>query len=288
MKPSLTLIILCFSLQVIAQKSPRLDSIKMVLEAASDSDQKPRIYLVDTLIKQYGNNSTQVTDYWKYLAAQDSINKKTVISILNTYGWPTPGETSKKASEAIFMVIQHTDIETQIKYLPAVKKAIDEGKIEPAKYAFLSDRIKMNTGYYQTYGTQIGSDYKGNLCFWPIEDELNVNKRRAVLGLDSIQEYAKNFNLVYQAPKVDSLKGNVIIDFSAYGADRHGVPAVNVYALGNKPIGKTNADGEVRVIIPRQMLQLAFVFQKQGFKPATFIEKEKGDVFYVNVVLDKL
>ena len=287
MKLCFTVIILCLSLSVKAQNRRQLDSIKLVLEQTYDHDQQPRFFL-DTLQRRYGSNSPEVNKYWQYINAQDSTNRKVVASIIDTYGWLSPDETSPKANAAIILVIQHADIETQIKYLPALKNAISEGKVKPDKYAYLSDRIKMNTGYYQTYGTQIGSDYKGNLCFWPIEDEPDVNKRRVSMGLDSIQYYAKNFNIVYKAPKADSLKGNVIITCFTNDQNQHALRFVNIYASGNKLIGQTNADGVLRVIIPRGMLNAPFVFQKQGFKTSTFIEKGNGDVFYVHVLLSKL
>ncbi len=37
--------------------------------------------------------------------------------------------------------------------------------------------------------------------FFPIEDEANVNKRRAAVGLEPLEEYAKHFGIDYVLPK---------------------------------------------------------------------------------------
>ncbi len=37
--------------------------------------------------------------------------------------------------------------------------------------------------------------------FHPIEDEINVDQRRAAVGLGPLAEYAKRFGFVYEPPK---------------------------------------------------------------------------------------
>jgi hypothetical protein len=36
--------------------------------------------------------------------------------------------------------------------------------------------------------------------FHPIDDELNVNERRASMGLEPLEEYAKRFGFIYRLP----------------------------------------------------------------------------------------
>ena len=37
--------------------------------------------------------------------------------------------------------------------------------------------------------------------FFPVKDEINVNKRRAFVGLQPLEEYAKYFGINYILPK---------------------------------------------------------------------------------------
>lgn len=68
----------------------------------------------------------------------------------------------------------------------------------------MKDRILMNEGKKQIYGTQLASrkdDEGGNTLdyyVWPIEDNENVEKLRKEMGFTkSISEYAKEWNTEY-------------------------------------------------------------------------------------------
>ena len=55
----------------------------------------------------------------------------------------------------------------------------------------LEDRILVNSGEKQIYGTQFyweESDGQKILKFYPIEDESNLNQRRAEMGLGTFEE----------------------------------------------------------------------------------------------------
>jgi len=276
----------CIPLFASAQSRKTLDSLTNVLQQVYNDDQLPRYHL-DSLHSQYGENSPEVLSYWKVVNLKDSINQQKVIPIINRYGWLSADQTSVNANSALFLIIQHANVKVQTKYLPALEKAIHQGKANPISYAYLSDRIKMFTDHYQTYGTQIGGDYKGNYCFWPIEDEPHVNARRKLMGLDSIQQYAKNFNIKYKATVLDSLKDNVIINCFVADANNHNLDFVKVY-LASKLIAITNIDGFFRVIIPASKLNSSLLFIKKGYKSTSLIEKTGHDVYYSNATLEKL
>lgn len=287
MKTLFTCILSVAMLLAKAQNRLPLDSIKTVLEDVFTIDQSPRFNL-DSLQQKYGVNSKEVMEYWKLINTTDSLNKIAVTAIIDRYGWLGATETSVKANTALFLVIQHADVQTQLRYLPVLKKAIGQGKAEPANYAYLYDRVRMNTGFYQLYGTQVGGDYKGNLIFWPIADEPHVNQRRKALGLNPMQDYAKNFNIIYKAPRIDLLNGKVIIN--GYVADEHqnALAGVKVYISSKKLVTQTNHDGAYRLILPRPALRSAFIFRKKGFRSTTYNANEKGDVFYISTLLQAI
>ena len=66
--------------------------------------------------------------------------------------------------------------------------------------ALLIDRIRVYKGQKQLYGTQVKMESTRQKSFDAIEDEKNVNKRRAEVGLGPLEEYAKQFGFEYKLP----------------------------------------------------------------------------------------
>ena len=82
-----------------------------------------------------------------------------------------------------------------------MQEAVKKGKAQPQALALLEDRILTNQGKEQIYGSQVRINESGKFEFFPIKDEPNVNKRRASVGLGTLEEYAKYFNINYVLPK---------------------------------------------------------------------------------------
>ncbi len=285
MKNNIIVLFLLLSSSIFSQNRIILDSLTTVLEQVFDEDQKLR-YSLDSVQRRYGNSSAEVNLFWRHINKQDSLNRKIVISIIDAYGWLSESETSLKANTSLFLVIQHADVETQIKYLPVLKKAIKEGNAQKEHYAYLVDRVNMKKGKYQIYGTQIGGDYKGNLCIWPIEDELNVNKRRKLLGLNSIEEYAKNSDVPYTPPAIDSLKGNVIINGYIKDSNQLALDSVEVYTTAGKFLAQTDRNGVFRIIVKKSILSSRLIFKKDRFKNGAFdFKKSNEDVLFIDFTL---
>ncbi len=156
---------------------------------------------LDSVQKKYGPDSKQMQALWKKIEEKDSIDLEIVTSILNRKGWLGPDEVGQRASEALWLVIQHADSLTQVTWLPVMKTAVEQGKAQPDELALLEDRILVTQGKKQIYGSQVHSDPKtGKMNFFPIEDEPNVNKRRATVGLGPLEEYGAFFGIDYHLP----------------------------------------------------------------------------------------
>ncbi len=81
-----------------------------------------------------------------------------------------------------------------------MREAVSNGKAVPQYLAMLEDRVLVRQGKKQTYGSQLETDNKTQkYIFSPIDDELNVNKRRASVGLSPIEEYAKMMGVEYKS-----------------------------------------------------------------------------------------
>ena len=131
----------------------------------------------------------------------DYYNTIKVKAILDKYGWLGADSIGNQGNTTLFLVIQHSDIATMKKYLPMMRKAVIDRKAKGYQWALLEDRVALFTVGKQIYGSQIGRDQMtGKNFVSPIKDEINVNKRRANVGLEPLEQYAKEFDIDYKLP----------------------------------------------------------------------------------------
>jgi hypothetical protein len=272
------------------QTKKQLDSIRIVLEQTLITDQQYRDQW-DSVQSKYGFNSPGFIELLKKTIAQDSINMITVGNIINKYGWLGKEQTSPDANDALFLVIQHATLPSQLTYLPVMKKAVAEKKAKATDYALLVDRTNMRQGKFQIYGSQINSDANGHLHIFPIFDEPNLNRRRKSVGLPPMQEYFKKFNqqLAYSLPKTDKYKNKIVINGSAKDIQQNQIlPNVGVY-FNNVLIAKTDSSGFFETAIDSRYKGRAIVFRKQNFELFTFITNlSSKDVIEINPLLRKI
>jgi Family of unknown function (DUF6624)/PQQ-like domain len=178
-----------------------IKDLRAELERMMEEDQKFRTRL-DEVEKKYGPNSKELAALWKEQAEIDNRLLKRLEEIIGQYGWPGRSLVGADASLAAFLIIQHADYEYQKKYFPLIKEAMKKGEIRPQDVALLEDRILMREGKKQIYGSQLTrNDATGKYELWPVEDEENLDNRRASVGLEPIAEYLKRFGVTYTTPK---------------------------------------------------------------------------------------
>jgi hypothetical protein len=170
----------------------KLDSIYV-------EDQKYR-KMIDEYRDKYGNNSKEMKDLWKIIQEKDSFNLIEVSAILDKYGWLGPMVVGGTGNNTLFLVIQHSDLKTQEKYLPMMKDAVAKNNAYPSQLALLIDRIEMRNGRPQVYGSQINTKDGKNVVY-EIIDEKNVNKRRAEVGLEPLENYVRHWGIEYKLPE---------------------------------------------------------------------------------------
>jgi hypothetical protein len=162
--------------------------------------------------KQYGFKSSVADSLAQIMIKIDSINLQKIENILDKKGWAGKDLVGEQANMTIFLVIQHSDLETQKKYLPMMREAVKKGNANAANLALLEDRIAMWEGRKQIYGSQLYYDEKkGKYFVSPIEDPDNVDKIRAEVGLGPISEYVKNWGIEWnleEYKKEQMLKNN--------------------------------------------------------------------------------
>lgn len=117
-------------------------------------------------------------------------NAQVLDGIIDKIGYPTIDKVGKEASEATWMVIQHSigNPNFMKKSFDLLKKAIDENRADPINLAYLADRIAVFEGKYQLYGTQFDWDEKGELSPNIFDEMEKVNQRRKEIGLNNMEE----------------------------------------------------------------------------------------------------
>ena len=132
----------------------------------------------------------EVIEYALKMEETDSTNLASVSRILDTYGWPSG--LSDEANKAIFLVIDHSDLKTMNKYIGLFRDAVEKGFLSMNDLVTMEDRMLMNAGKPQKYGTQAYSlveDGKTVIYIWPVEDPDKLDALRMSVGLIPIEDY---------------------------------------------------------------------------------------------------
>ena len=134
------------------------------------------------------------------MAAIDLRNTSRIKSIIKEYGWPGPALVGWDGTEAAFLLVQHADHQTQKELLTLMQKEYRAGHLSGPNYALFTDRVLVEDGKPQVYGSRpkpFDQWQAGEPVFYPIEDEVNVDKRRADVGLSSLAEYREFLKRIY-------------------------------------------------------------------------------------------
>jgi len=161
------------------------------LDTIWHAEQDP-IRLRDAMMKKYGVDSEQAQKYQKIYKQNHVVNEQKVRHLLDTYGWPAKELSGERGNWTICNVIQHSDNAIRLKYLPMMKQALKDKKLEPRFLARAEDRIATERGDLQLYGGQM-KYYPETKTFnvWPVYDPENIDKRRAKIGLEPIASFLK-------------------------------------------------------------------------------------------------
>jgi hypothetical protein len=200
-------------LEIIKQNKERAEAnLNKPLVAELDSiyteDQKYRLQ-IEEIKKQYGSQSNEMRAHWKIINKKDSINLVKIKSILDKYGWLGADVIGEKGNSTLFLVIQHSDIGTQEKYLPVIRNAVKNDKANGSALALLEDRVAIGRGKKQIYGSQIGTDMNTKLNYiLPLQDPDNVDKRRAKVGLQPLADYVSYWQIKWD---IEQYKKDLLI-----------------------------------------------------------------------------
>lgn len=106
--------------------------------------------------------------------------------------WPGWKLVGTDGSEAAWLIAQWAidDVGLQRRCLEMLELAVACSDADPVHFAYLADRVRMNDGRDQLYGSQFVVGADGDLELWPVDDPSAVDARRARLGLPPFAVHA--------------------------------------------------------------------------------------------------
>ncbi len=142
---------------------------------------------------------------WESISHDDSADLERIPlrSSVAAAGHPPDVEVGERASMAVSFWYFSTRIRG---YTPPMshlcRAAVRRGTARPEDLALMEDRLLTEQGETTAlYGSQVRMDSTGKASFFPpIADEAEVNKRRASVGLEPLESYARYFGIDYRLP----------------------------------------------------------------------------------------
>lgn len=121
----------------------------------------------------------------------DFENTEKMKEIILKIGWPTISKVGEEVSGKAWLLVQHADhdVEFQKKCLQLME-AQSDAEVSRRNIAYLEDRVRVNEGRPQLYGTQFYSEGE-NYGPRPIEDREHLDERRREIGMETFEEYRK-------------------------------------------------------------------------------------------------
>jgi hypothetical protein len=161
------------------------------LVAMADADQEARRELHESLERDQLGSGKQPAIAAR-LVEVDRRNAARLREIVDEHGWPDRALAGEFGPQAAWIVAYHADrdLELQERVLALVAPRLKDGDVEPARFADLTDRVRVARGEPQRFGTQYRAEMvDGRLAFGPttpIEDPARVDERRAAIGLGAL------------------------------------------------------------------------------------------------------
>jgi hypothetical protein len=181
-------------LMVLVNALPAIEIITIDCDNVSKKLQEA--YTLDQKMRQPGV---------KYDRGVDHQNMTIVASAIENCGVTEIKKLHKQDIEAIFFIVQHSDLKHMKKHYPMLKELAQDGKVNMGAIATMQDRILMLEGKLQRYGTQMTMNYvTEKLEVYSLENPEYVNKRRTEVGLGPLEDYVKQFGVEFNVKQKES------------------------------------------------------------------------------------
>jgi len=172
-------------------QQPQDTALQRQLIAMEVRDQLARGNVQDYMIEAFSIDTSGMS--YADGVEVDAENREALKAIIEAHGFPTAELVGEEGMHAVFILIQHADRdpEWQKAQLPYIETAVKNGGLDGQDYAYLYDRIQVNAGKPQRYGTQFSKvdPATKTIELAAVEDPDNLNQRRMEVGMMPIESY---------------------------------------------------------------------------------------------------
>jgi hypothetical protein len=136
------------------------------------------------LIEQIGGNKVILDSLWTLQKKQDSISTVYITNLItnNFMQFPSKLEIGENASRYAFLMLQHSSYSVRKKHYQTIKKAMKNNELDKKYYAMYIDRLLVDEGKKQLYGTQMYKNTEGVLIEYPVKRKHTLRARRSKVG----------------------------------------------------------------------------------------------------------
>lgn len=141
-------------------------------------------------------------DWDAWMVLRDSVNRvhqKFLKEIIDTSGYPGFDRIGESGESDFWVMVQHSDFDPawQEEVLALLIVEAKANNAATAHVGLLTDRVRVNTGRPQLYGTQRHFNELQQAYIKDLEDREHVNERRAALGMETLEEYLNEATLFH-------------------------------------------------------------------------------------------
>ncbi len=131
-------------------------------------------------------------------------NTVKLCAIVKQHGWPSAALVGRDGVDAAFYLLRNnSEVQLKIDLNPVILAAAEAGEISRPDFAGYVDRLRLEAGLKQVFGTQ-ATIIDGFLVLFPIESESNVDSRRKQYELPPLADYLRFLQVKYRLPLVKS------------------------------------------------------------------------------------
>lgn len=156
---------------------------------------------------QANPNATEIPDeILSPIEVADAASQQYLWRLIDRDVWPCISDVGPEATRAAWLLVQHADSQPELQEaaLALMSERVIEGQVNQGDYALLRDRVRVNQGRPQIYGTQWRTEViDGVLHFGlatPLANAATVDERRAAVGFVPLKDEEASVRRAYGIP----------------------------------------------------------------------------------------
>ncbi len=196
----ITALLLCAAMAAFGQNKIKNPELAKVIDDLKVEDQKPY-----ERVKSGEITSLQAEKDFKEITVKNLVQLKLIVK---KYGYPSHTLVGESSSHNFWLMVQHSDsdLKFQKKLLKLMLKEVKRNNASGRDYAYLVDRVRINSGKPQLYGSQIVvKDPQKGYELKPVFQPEKLNQRRKQVGLPPVEEYLEKANKLFFELNKDKL-----------------------------------------------------------------------------------